>query len=128
MLVKEFTSQSIMVTEFLDPNQTQPTVYYYHFEFDITTTSANKVLLTPTNKTFTFRKPFARVETITISFHTPFELMVFTPDRGVYTVTFGNHTLFTITSDPAHLLNTGDLIYVIDLDSSDQTINDLVNQ
>lgn len=124
LLIKEFSSQSNIVTEFLNPNQTEPTVYYYHFEFNIISISGNKVFLEPVNRSYIFRKPFARVETLTISFRTPFELLPFTPDRGLYTLTFGNPTLFTITSEAAHLLATGDLVYVI---NSDPTSNEIAN-
>src|SRR6202522_126053 len=127
MLIKEFTAQSNTVTEFLNSDQTQPTVYYYHFEFDITQTAGLKVLLTPVNNTFTFRKPFARIETLTISFRTPFNLMQFIPDRGVYNITFGNPTQFTITSNPAHLLNTGDLVYITNVDTINASINIAIN-
>ena len=128
MLVKEFTSQSNVVTEFLDPNENEPTVSYYHYDFNITKTIANKVFLEPVTRAFEFRKPFAQVNTLTISFRTPFDLLVFTPDRGTYTVTYGNPTVFTITSSTTHDLATGDLIYVINSHSGNSAIDILLNQ
>lgn len=125
LLVKEFISQSIIGTEFIN-DEIMP--YYYHFEFDITQTVGNKVFLSPVKKSFSFRKPFARIETLTISFRTPFDLLTFIPDRGIYTITYGNPTVLTITSDPDHLLNTGDLVYLSNVNSTSNLINTALNK
>jgi len=130
MLIREFIGQSTIVTEFLDATQNVPTVEYYHFEFNVTQVVGNRVFLEPENGgLYIFRKPFARPETITISFRTPFETMVLALDRGVYTVTFGNPTLFTLTSPGVtnNFLATGDLVYVTGLDTVNDTIDDQVN-
>lgn len=123
LLIKEFTSQSTPVTEFLTSDPSNPTVYYYHFEFDIGPTSGNKVFLTPVNNTYTFRKPFARLDTLTISFRTPFNQLIFQSDRGIFTITYGNPTVFTITSATSHGLSTGDLIYVLNSSSGNAAID-----
>lgn len=128
MLVKEFTSQSIMTTEFLDADTTEPTVNYFHFEFNIIDNKLNKVLLQPVNDTYTFRKPFARIETLTITFRTPFDQLVFVPDRGVYTITYGNPTILTITSGPSTFISTGDLIYITNSHSGNATIDNILNR
>ena len=124
MLVKEFLTQSNYVTEFLTSNISDPTVSYYHFEFDIVATQGNRVLLNPVNKLYTFRKPFAQVNKLTISFRTPFDQWVFPPDRGVYTITYGNPTVLTITSYPFITgISTGDLIYILNSSSGNATID-----
>jgi hypothetical protein len=126
MLIREFSAQATQVTEFLDPVQTDPSMYSYHFEFNIVQQSLNRVLLKPVNSKFRFRTPMARVETITIVFREPFMPVAIQPDRGIYTVTYGNPTLFTTTL--SNNLSTGDLVYIINSDSGTVAIDALLNR
>ncbi len=123
LLIKEFLSQSIYVTEFQDPNQNKPIQTYYHWQFDIVQTVGDRIRIVPENPTYTFRRPFARVETITFLFYLPYEQMVLLPDRCVYTITYANPTLFTLTSGINHNLNTGDLVYVLNSTSGSAAID-----
>jgi len=127
LLLKEFTSQSITVSEFNNPGQSVPTLENYHFEFEVQKTVGDRMYLVPKQPLFSFRKPMARVETLTTVFRTPFEEELFDPDSGVFTITYGNPTLFTITNPLVHLLNTGDLIYVYNSDSVNANINAEIN-
>jgi hypothetical protein len=127
MLIKEFVSQSVIVSEFNDPDQSTPTIEYYHWEFEVQEVSGDRMYLVPKQPLFTFRKPMARIDTITTQFRTPFSDEVFDPDSGVFTITYANPTLFTITNPAVHLLNTGDLIYVYNSDSGDTTIDAEIN-
>lgn len=127
MLIKEFNSQSNRVTEFIDSDPTIPTTYNFHFEFNITQTIGNRVFLEPVNDIFTFRKPFAMIDTLTISFRTPFNQLILQPDRGVYTLTYGFPTVLTITSGTTGI-STGDLIYILNSDSGNTTIDTYLNR
>lgn len=126
MLIREFYSQSIQVTEFLDPLESNPTVSQYHFEFKIVKQELNRVLLKPVWDTYYFRKPFARVETLTLYFSNPFSTLTLQADRGTFTITFGNPTLFTSTT--AHNLSTGDLVYIINADTGNTAIDNELNR
>jgi hypothetical protein len=126
MLIKEFYSQSIQVTEFLDPLEGNPKVSQYHFEFEIKQQDLNRIFLKPKHSTYRFRKPFARVETLTITFSTPYSDLTLLPDRGNFTMTYGNPTLFT--SPNAHNLSTGDLVYIINASTGDSSIDAELNR
>jgi hypothetical protein len=126
MLIKEFQSQSIEVTQFLDPQECIPTTQYYHFEFEIQRRDKNRIYLVPVCPEFIFRKPFARVETLTICFFSPYELIDFDADRIVSTVNAANPAQFTSTTP--HNLATGDLVYVLNYDSGISSLNSEVNR
>lgn len=126
MLIKEFTSQSAEVTEFLDPDRTDPTTENYHFEFEIKDNTANRMYIVPSSDTFHFRKPFARVETITVLFRTPFEVLNLQADSGTFTTTNALLTLFS--GSAPHNLSTGDLVYVYNFNSGNLTVDSTVNQ
>jgi hypothetical protein len=127
LLFKEFVSQSITVSEFNNSGQSTPTLENYHFELEVDKIVGDRMYLIPRQSLFNFRKPMARMETLTTQFRTPFNEEVFDPDSGVFTITYGNPTLFTITSPSVHLLNTGDLIYVYNSNSGNSTIDAIIN-
>lgn len=127
LLIKEFSSQSIQVTEFLDAQECIPTTTYYHFEFEIQRRDKNRLYLVPICDTFKFRKPFARVETLTTCFFAPFDKVDLDADRITTSVAAGNPTIFTSTTD--HNLATGDLVYVLNYASTNlPVLNDVVNR
>lgn len=125
MLVKEFVSQSAQTTEFL--KDCTQRIRHYHFEFQITRRDLNRFYLEPCNSgIFTFRKPFARPETLTISFTAPFEQILPDVDCLVASVTNANPAVFTTTED--HNLATGDLVYPELFESADPAINREINR
>ena len=125
MVVNEFSNQSSLVTQFLTSNTSSPTVTYFQFEFDIKQIVGNQVYLTPTQntRTYIFKKPISSFSTFTIQFYTPYDLYLFPIDRGVYTITYGNPTSFTVNSAPSHGLSTGSLIYVLNSTSGSASID-----
>lgn len=125
MLIEEFSSQSTEFQQFLLDGTIK--VKNYHFEFLITRREVGRFYLEPTNNgLFRFRKPFARPESITISFTDPFDTIVPTVDSMTAIVSNTNPAVFT-TALPTDL-NTGDLIYAQDFDSPSNTLNTLVNR
>jgi hypothetical protein len=128
MLIHELMSQSPIASEWNDPDQSIPTDEIYTFEFDVTDQVADRIFLVPKQTTFELRKPLSQLFSLTTTFRTPFEEEVFDPDNGIFTVTYGLPTLFTITTPAVHLLNTGDLVYVYNVDSGNTTIDNLINR
>lgn len=126
LLIKEFKNQSWQGTEFTAGNQVKR--YNFHFEFDVERDiGRNRFLLTPCNAgIFTFKKPVSRVESITICMLAPFELILPNKDRLLFTVTFSNPAVFTATEP--HNLSTGDLVYIMNLASSNMNANIDVNR
>lgn len=128
MLIKEFTMQSIWSYDFISsPTGYQPIATYFHFEFNVTEVQNDRILLTPVNPIYSFRKPIAQLNTITICFFTPTLPLVLSSDRDIYTITFGNPTLFTINSSSTLNLSTGDLVYVLNANTTSSEINTLLN-
>jgi hypothetical protein len=123
LLIKEFSSQSISVTEYFNPSDNQANIETYHWEFDVVQVDGSRMLLKTKEPLFVFRKPFARVETLTFIFRTPFSIMPLLPDRGIYTVTYGSPTVYNLTSATNNFLSTGDLIYVLNTDSGVTAVN-----
>ncbi len=131
MLIRELW-QSAIITEFLDPLETVPTTYNYHIEFDIQKKAGNRLYLVPVCHTYTFSKPVARLETITVEFRSPFNIIALDTDRGIFTMTPGitpaDPTLFSMSSGSSHGLSTGDLVYIINAGTSSATINNSLNR
>lgn len=126
MFIKEFKAQSVQVNEFIDGDMGQITrTNFYHFEFLVDRREVNRIHLIPICPTFTFRMPVAQVNTITVQFRSPFELIAWDPDRLYFTISNTNPAIFTSTED--HQLATGDLVYVVGFDASTPAINREVN-
>lgn len=124
MLINEFSAQSTEAQEFLANGQIR--VENFHFEFLITQQTFGRFYLEPTNNgLFTFRKPFARPESITISFTDPFNEILPTDDSMTAIVSNTNPAVFT-TNIPTNLA-TGDLVYVQLFASPDPAINTIMN-
>lgn len=126
MYIHEFF-QRADVTEFLESDQSIPTVYGYQFRFKIHRRDKGRIYLVPEQDEYTFSKPVAQVDTITVSFRGPFAPIVFDSDRGIYTVTYGFPTLFTLTSGSNHNLITGDLVYSLNVADALGRLNSEVN-
>jgi len=128
--IKEFWQASI-VTEFLESDQTTPTTYNYHFEMEITEKKADRILLTPICNTYTFSKPIARIETLTVCFRSPFKAITLLDDQGLFTMTYSiaaaAPTVFSINSG-VHNLNTGDLVYIIDTNTGNNALTSTINR
>lgn len=129
--IREFWQHS-EVTEFLNSDESIPTVYGYHFEFEITRRERNRIYLEPVCSSYKFHKPIARVETLTFGFRSPFRTITVEADRGTFTATYspaaGDPTSFALTSGGVHGLSTGDLVYFIDFSSANVTINSEINR
>lgn len=111
MYIHEFKSQAVQVNEFIDGDSgTMTRTNFYHFEFLVDRVGVDRIHLTPVNPTYIFRMPIAQVNTLTISFRSPFELIVFDPDRLNFVVSNTNPAVFT-SLEPNNLA-TGDLVYV----------------
>jgi hypothetical protein len=124
MLVKEFTPQSTQFTEFRSDDSIF--VRSYHFEFRITQRDIGRFYLEPEcGGIFKFRKPFARPETITVSFTSPFQQIIPAIDNMFATVSNTNPAVFTTAPNQ---LATGDLVYVQLFNSPDDDLNDIVNR
>lgn len=125
LLVHEFRDQAVRASEFVGvPEHTE--VNPYHFELDVAATVGNRSLLQPSQKYFSFRRVLAQVNTITISFRTPYEPLELEPDSGVFAVATGSPTIFTGTVP--HNLDTGDLIYVQNFASTNAALNASINR
>jgi hypothetical protein len=130
MLILEYAAQSTQVHEFNDPSMSIPTTEQYHFELEVQKIQGDRMYLVPReNGEFHFRKPVAKnFDTFTTHFRTPFLNEVFDADSGVFIITYGNPTLFTITSPMSFNLNTGDLIYVYNSHSGNSAIDNEINR
>jgi hypothetical protein len=129
MLIIEYSSACVLATEFNDPTISVPTVEQYHFELEVREIMGDRMFLVPRQDTFKFRKPIAKnIDTFTVQFFTPFQVEVFDADQGTFTITYGNPTLFTITSPTSFSLNTGDLIYVYNSHSGNTSIDNEINR
>lgn len=123
MLVNEFSPQSTPFYQFLEDGSTYSNAY--HFQFSITQRESGRFYLTPDNPVYRFRKPFARPETITISFTDPFQQVLLEPDNMLAVVSNTNPAVFTtLPNDVA----TGDLVYVQNFNSINPTLNNAVNR
>jgi hypothetical protein len=111
MYIHEFKSQAVQVNEFVDGDSgTMTRTNFYHFEFLVDRVGVDRIHLTPINPTYIFRMPIAQVNTLTVSFRSPFELIVFDPDRLNFLISNTNPAVFT--SLQPNNLATGDLVYV----------------
>jgi hypothetical protein len=75
---------------------------------------------------FMFRKPFARVEQLTMVWYTPYEQYTPPTDLLTMTMTFANPT--SLASTTAHGLVTGDLVYIENSDSGDTDVDALLTR
>lgn len=121
MRIHEFF-QHADVTEFLYSDNTIPTTHGYHFRFRITQKNTRRIYLEPENPVYTFSKPVAQLNTVTVSFRSPYHQIQLPTDYAVFTVTPGLPTIFTTTTN--HHLETGDMVYVVGY-TGNAEINDI---
>jgi hypothetical protein len=109
MLIEEFNSQSIIAQE----------GRRYHFMFEAALDNNMLDLRASPNEeaTFEFAKPITQLDTFTISFANPLEIINFDKDRLIMNVNYTNPARF-IASE-AHNLQTGDQIYINGFTSND---------
>ena len=96
----------------------------YHFAFSVAA-NGNKVLLSPDNQNdgyFKFGYPVSKIDSITMTFGNPMQVITFDPDRSYYTMTYGLLTTL-ITTEIDHNLLTGDTVIFIDFTTSDPVLD-----
>lgn len=109
MYIEEFGSQSFIGHE----NRR------YHFAFT-PVKNDNWIELTPHNDgIYRFDRPFTQLDSITISFGSPLEIITFDKDRLDCTFTTGSPTVITFAEN--HNLETGDVIYFTDFNTGTPT-------
>lgn len=104
MYIGEFSAQSIVAQE----NRN------YHFMFKSNTNNRFvdlEVGENPYNGYYKFNQPIARLDTITITFGSPLQEVVFDTDRLVMSIT-SYSTITTFLATQNHNLETGDLVYI----------------
>ena len=126
MNIREFW-QRAEVTDYTGANQTDAHQSGYHFQFKVRDIEPNRIFLVPENFEYTVSKPVAEVNSLTLEFRDPFQPVVLQTDRGTYTVTYGNPTVFNLTSSTNNNLSTADLVYSLNFDSVDTSLNDAIN-
>lgn len=109
MFIDEFSAQSFIAQE----NRR------FHFMFN-TKIDDRWIELKPENNNdgyFRFRNPIARIDSFTISFAAPLNVINFDQDRSSSEITsYGTTTQFQTTSD--HNLETGDIVYITNFSTS----------
>lgn len=102
MTIDEFSTQSVRA----------PGNYPYHFMF-VSQVDGDWIDLLPSkynDPKFEFAKPITQLNTLTLNFGSPFELIDFDPDRSQSTIVgFGNPT--TIRTIIDHKLQSGNYVY-----------------
>jgi hypothetical protein len=111
--IDEFKQVSMFISEFSSYGTYTTAGIRYHFLFSverISTPGSGRLKLTPVhnNTEMLFDPAITQLSTLSVSFATPFEKIIFGRDRDVATVTTGSTTLIT-TAYP-HGLNNGDLV------------------
>jgi hypothetical protein len=134
LLVRELLAQSIQSTQFLNPlgspTATDALIEQnsYHWEFNIEQIVNGRARLVPINEKFMFRKPVARLETITLQWRTPYELLTLPIDRETIEMTFGNPTQLGVVFPLTHNLINGDLVYILNSNCGNATLDAALTQ
>lgn len=98
----------------------------YHFQFNIEKVEPTRIYLTPIQPFYNFSKSIGSIERISTVFYNPFNEIIFDNMDGVYSVVNGVLTTFTLLNGD-HNLTTGDLVYILNYNSTDSNINDEIN-
>ena len=114
--IDEFKQVSMFISEFSSYGTYTTANVRYHFIFSVervTTPGSGRLKLTPIHDVteMLIDPAITQLSTLSISFATPFERIVFGRDRDTATVTIGATT--TINTDNPHDLLNGDLISLI---------------
>jgi len=101
----------------------------YHYEFEVQDPGTRFFRLVPlpnTNARFYFRRPITALSTITMSFGTPLQPLIFDKDRIRFTVATGGagKMVFTTATGEEHFLASGDIVYM-SLFNTDDAITDI---
>ncbi len=117
--IHEFDSQSVIGHE----NR------HYHFEFVMNDDDNRFYDLVPLPNTaarFRFRKPITTLSSLTLSFGTPMQVLLFDKDRIVFTIALTVAGILTFTTvSGVHNLQAGDLVYMEKF-NTDDTIADSI--
>lgn len=124
MCIQEFF-QKAEATEFLDKQEKNPTLQSYHFEYDIKEWKKNTIYLKPCISEFFLQKPVARLESITLVFRSPFSAIELPKDREFFTLVPGIPSI--IQTNTPHELDTGDLIYINQFTSGNNSVDSQIN-
>lgn len=119
--IDEFKQISMFISEFSSYGTYTTSNVRYHFLFSVekvTTPGSGRLKLIPVHDIteMLFEPAITQLSTLSISFATPFEKIIFGRDRDTATVTIGATT--TITTDNPHGLNNGDLIALVGFTTS----------
>jgi hypothetical protein len=114
--IDEFKQISMFISEFSSYGTYTTAGIRYHFLFSVEkviTPGSGRLKLIPIhdNTEMLFEPAITQLSTLSISFATPFEKIIFGRDRDNGTVTIGETT--TITTDYRHGLHNGDLISLV---------------
>jgi hypothetical protein len=111
MLIDEFSAQSVVAQE--DRK--------YHFSLD-TQVNGQWIMVSPEDQSdgyFWFNNPITQLDTLTISFGSPLQPVIFDLDRSTSHITYSNPAIIT-TTDP-HNLQSGNSIIISDFTTTNPT-------
>lgn len=126
MLIREFSAQSITVSQFLGPTQTLNNTSPYHFEFQVKSINRNRATIVPVHPLYIFRRPITQMDRITLLWYNPYEPIKFDTDQLDFVGTYGGATA-TFVSPTPHNLTTGDLIYINNASTGVTSLNNVLN-
>lgn len=105
MLINEFSAQSYIAQENAK----------FHFIFDILKTSEKYIDISAEDNnrgTYRFNNPITRLETLTVSFGSPLQPVIFDVDRRNMFVSAYAPDSMSFSSPYPHSMRTGDLVYI----------------
>jgi hypothetical protein len=128
--VTEYNRITIYIQEFAAQSFIAHENRRFHFMFN-TTVYDRRIELEPERNNdgyFNFRTPLTRLDTLTFTFASPYEPVVFDQDRSVLSVvSYGTTTEFSVPSN--HNLETGDRVYITNFTTlNPNTDNNIVSQ
>ena len=126
LLIREFSAQSITVSQFLGPTQTQNNTSPYHFEFQVKSVNRGRAIIVPTQPLYIFRRPITQMDRITLLWYNPYEPVRFDTDQLDFTGVYGGATA-VFNSPTPHNLTTGDLVYINNASTGVTQLNNLLN-
>jgi hypothetical protein len=126
LLIKEFSAQSITVSQFLGPTQTRNNTSPYHFEFQVKSINRNRAIIVPVQPLYIFRRPITQMDRVTLLWYNPYEPIRFDTDQLDFVATYGGAT--TVFNSPTpHNLTTGDLVYINNASTGSLSLDNILN-